>query len=58
MTNTEITNIITGDKSQYDGKYWNAGIGPDKLSSANWGVTNSPGGSKCTANKFPDAIQG
>lgn len=57
MTNTEITNIITGYKSQYDGKYWNAGIGPDKLSAANWGVTNSPCGSKCTSNKFPDAIQ-
>lgn len=37
MTNTEITNIITGYKSKYDGKYWNAGIGPDKLSAANWG---------------------
>ena len=55
MTNTEITNIITGYKSQYDGKYWNAGIGPDKLSAANWGVTNSPCGSKCTSNMFPDA---
>ena len=58
MTNTEITNIITGYKSKYDGKYWNAGIGPDKLSAANWGVTNSPCGSgKCTSNMFPDAWQ-
>ena len=57
MTNTEITNIITGYKSKYEGKYWNADLGPDDLSADNWGVTSSPCGSKCTSNKFPDATQ-
>ena len=49
MTNAEIQNLLTGYKSLYDGKYWNAGIDDSTLSASNWGTTSSSSG---TGNSY------
>lgn len=54
MTNAEIQNLLTGYKSLYDGKYWNAGIDDSTLSASNWGTTSSSSG---TGNSYGYAYQ-
>lgn len=57
LTNKQVTDLLNGYRTTYEGKYWNAGLDDSKLSANNWGVTTSGCKDNCTSNSFGKATQ-